>query len=67
MEAPVSKKRHTLAVIGYTGVSIAYLDVPLAEAKALYEQEHGIVDDDHCHVFEFNQRFGTYAAYEDEA
>ena len=66
MGASVRTKRHTLAVIGYVGVSMAYLDVSLSEAKALYEQEHGTIDDEYCHLFAFDERFGTYAAWEDE-
>lgn len=60
------KRRHTLAVIGLTGVKKAYLDVPLTEAKALYEQEHGEIDDEHCVMFSFDEKFGCYDAWEDE-
>lgn len=53
------KRRHMLAVIGWLGTQEAYLDIPLPDAKALYEQRHGAIADANCYIFSFDEMFGV--------
>ena len=56
--------KHTLIVIGWTGVQRAYLDVPREEAIARYtKSECETPEDGQIEQFEFDDEFGVYSAW----
>lgn len=58
---------HTLVTIGWTGVQVAYLDVPVDEAIRRYREHEGMTPDEplECPVvtFAFRDSFGVYSAW----
>lgn len=52
-----------LIVIGYLGASLAYLNVPMEEARRRYEEEEGPITGEPITEFEFEDEFSVYAAY----
>jgi hypothetical protein len=59
---------HTLVVIGWTGVQLAFLDVSVEEAIRRYREHEGMTPDDPMDgrpisTFAFDDCFGTYSAW----